>query len=130
MLFRILHTLRTKPKAVRQHYALGTAVVITAVIGGVWSLSLPARFANSDTQVASGTAPFAGFFARMKAPFANLATPDVPVTALDTQGTTTSELPIAVAGSTSTDQILAPEPAPQAPAILIGTTTATITPAE
>ncbi|MFM2424339.1 MAG: hypothetical protein RLZZ70_730 [Candidatus Parcubacteria bacterium] len=65
MLFRLLDTLRTKPKMVRRQYAFALAFVVTVTVGAVWSMSLPARF-KGETQLAAGTTPFAGFVDRIK----------------------------------------------------------------
>ncbi len=73
MLFKILDSLRSKPKYIRDQYALGIAVFCTLLIGGVWSLSVPSRFA-SESQVAAlasttGAAPFSNFFTQIKNQF-------------------------------------------------------------
>jgi hypothetical protein len=73
MLFTFLDNLRQKPKHVRDQYAFGIAVFCTLLIGGVWSLSLPARF-GGDSQVAAlasttNAAPFANFFTQLKNQF-------------------------------------------------------------
>ncbi|MFN3188475.1 MAG: hypothetical protein ACK42D_02955 [Candidatus Paceibacteria bacterium] len=44
MLLRAIENVRQKPKAVRQRYAFVIAATFTAVVAGVWSLSLPSRF--------------------------------------------------------------------------------------
>lgn len=76
MLFQTLDNLRQKPKAVRNQYALGFALTLTLIIGGVWSLSLPARFANLGNVAAVGsasstmeTAPFSGLLDQLKHQF-------------------------------------------------------------
>ena len=75
MLFQLLDTLRSKPKAVRSQLAFGAAVACIVLVGGVWSLSLPARLAQTGIAAAGGasstlpTAPFAGIFAQLKAQF-------------------------------------------------------------
>ena len=76
MLFKILDNIRSKPKYVRDQYALGIAVFCTVAIGGVWSLSLPSRFAG-DSQVAAlasttNAAPFTNFFTQLKHQFAGI----------------------------------------------------------
>jgi hypothetical protein len=77
MLFQFLDTVRQKPKQVRNQYAFGFALGCTVLIGGVWSLSLPARFANLGNVAAVGsasstlsTAPFAGLVDQLKQQFA------------------------------------------------------------
>lgn len=73
MLFQILDNIRNKPKHVRDQYAFGIAVFCTLVIGGVWTLSLPSRFAP-ESQVAAlasstNAAPFTNFFTQLKNQF-------------------------------------------------------------
>lgn len=76
MLFKILDNLRSKPKHIREQYALGIAVASTLLIGGVWTLSLPARFAgeNQVAALASTTnaAPFSNFFSQLKHQFSGV----------------------------------------------------------
>lgn len=72
MIYKIFDTLRTKPKSVRDQYAFGIAVICTFVIGGVWSLSLPSRFAHTGVaaaSAASSTSPFSGLFGQIKKQF-------------------------------------------------------------
>jgi hypothetical protein len=76
MLFKFLDTVRSKPKHVRDQYAFGIAIAFTLVVGGVWSLSLPSRFAGG-TQVAAlasttNAAPFANFFTQLKHQFSGV----------------------------------------------------------
>jgi len=76
MLFKILDNIRSKPKPVRDQYALGIAVFCTLAIGGVWSLSLPSRFGDVQ-QVASlasstNAAPFTNFFTQLKNQFSGV----------------------------------------------------------
>jgi hypothetical protein len=76
MLFKILDNIRSKPKHIRDQYAFGVAVLCTFVIGGIWSLSLPARF-SSDSQVATlasttNAVPFANFFTQLKNQFSGI----------------------------------------------------------
>lgn len=73
MLYKILDTIRAKPKAVRDQYALGTAVLCTLLITGVWSLSLPSRFTTTSLAAAgaaSSTSPFSGLIGQIKKQFA------------------------------------------------------------
>lgn len=76
MLFKILDRIRSKPKHIREQYALGIAIFCTMAIGGVWSLSLPARFAGESQMaaVASSTsaAPFSNFFTQLKQQFTSV----------------------------------------------------------
>ena len=99
MLFKFLDSVRSKPKPVRDQYALGIAIFCTFVIGGVWSLSLPTRF-GGDSQVAAlasttkNAAPFANFFVQLKNQFSGVkeaindlsqATTTAPTTASTTE---------------------------------------------
>ena len=77
MLFQFLDNLRQKPKQVRNQYAFGFALCSTVIIAGVWSLSLPSRFANLGNTAAVGnasstvsTVPFSGLFNQLKEQFA------------------------------------------------------------
>ncbi len=75
MLFQILDTLREKPKAFRDQFALVASVICIVIVGGVWSLSLPARLAETGMAAAGSasttmpTAPFAGLLDQLKAQF-------------------------------------------------------------
>ena len=76
MLFKILDHIRSKPKHVREQYALSIAIFCTMAIGGVWTLSLPARFAGESQMaaLASSTtaAPFSNFFTQLKQQFTSV----------------------------------------------------------
>ncbi len=76
MLFKFLDTIRSKPKHVRDQYAFGIAVAFTLVIGGVWSLSLPSRFAGGSQVAAlastTNAAPFSNFFTQLKHQFSGV----------------------------------------------------------
>ncbi len=76
MLFKFLDNVRSKPKHVRDQYALGIAVFCTLAIGGVWSLSLPARFAGESNVAAlastTNAVPFANFFTQLKNQFSGM----------------------------------------------------------
>ena len=107
----------------RRRYAFVVAFLLTASIAGVWALSVPARFIGGEAQIAAGTAPFAGFFDRMRAPFSNMVSEDaavIPAPQLET-ATSSETVPSTVSPTTSVTGIRA-EPNP--PAILIGTTSA------
>ena len=77
MLFRIIDAIRRKPKHVREQYAFGGAVIFTAVVVGVWSLSLPARFAVVSEGVSEANPPAAPGSARRRrcGPSAHAAAP-------------------------------------------------------
>lgn len=75
MLLRAIENIRRKPKAARQQYAFVTAVTFTAIVAGVWSLSLPARFVAVQEGVAIATpevssqkasVPFSGVWTEFK----------------------------------------------------------------
>lgn len=97
MIFQILDNLRSKPKHVRDQYALGIAVFCTLAIGGVWTLSLPARFAPQSqvAALASTTtaAPFSNFITQLKNQFVSVKS------AIDV-GVATSSQPLSAASST------------------------------
>lgn len=72
----ILSTLRKKPRAVRQNYALGGAVGITLVITIVWFSTLSDRYqiaAIEDSVEETGGA-FKHFFVSVKSQFASIKT--------------------------------------------------------
>lgn len=122
MLFQYLDHLRTKPKEARQRVAFFTALALTLVVGGIWSLTLPARFANTgEIASAEGTKPFAGFVNGLKAQWGTLRNQASTIAA--TVGTTTATSSALInletlLEATSTPPLPAPTP------ILIGTTTA------
>lgn len=76
MLFKILDHIRSKPKHNREQYAFGIAIFCTMAIGGVWSLSLPSRFAGDSQMAAVGSttnaAPFSNFFTQLKQQFTSV----------------------------------------------------------
>jgi hypothetical protein len=125
MLFRTLDNLRQKPKAVRQRVAFLTALSFTLLVGGVWTLTLPARFSGSETLAQSeGTKPFAGLWTGFRDQFSTLrqqAGVIVSTMPTTTPATTTPSemIDIRTLISTSTEPTPAPTP------ILIGTTSAT-----
>ena len=88
MLFKFLDTIRSKPKHIRDQYAFGIAIFCTLAIGGVWSLSLPARFAGPSNVAAlassTNAAPFANFFTQLKNQFSGVADTDDTVPAATT----------------------------------------------
>ena len=93
MLYKIFDTIRTKPKAVRDQYALGIAVVCTVVIAGVWSLSLPSRFAPTSLAAAgaaSSTSPFSGIIGQIKKQFAGAKDKITPVPVITVPPSTAS----------------------------------------
>ncbi len=157
MLFQFLDNLRQKPKPVRNQYAFGFALCSTVIIAGVWSLSLPSRFASlgntaavgSATEAAS-TAPFAGLFNQLKEQFAGAkevmqqlpGATTTPATAANTVSTSTqSDTEAALnmqineenktalqASSSATDaEYQGDTAAPDHQTIMIATTTATTT---
>ena len=129
MLFRTLDNLREKPKAVRQRIAFLTAISFTLVIGGIWTLTLPARFADETLAQSEGTKPFAGMFSGFREQFSALRQQASAVvgavsstTATTTVATTSDMIDIRTLIATSTP------PEPQPTPILIGTTSASTTP--
>lgn len=59
MLLRAITAIRRKPRAVRQQYAFMTAVLFTAFVAGIWTLSVPARFVSVQQGVFTTTTPAA-----------------------------------------------------------------------
>ena len=51
MLIRALRSIRSKPKAVREKYALGIAIVITAAVITLWVKNFPVDLAPDDTDL-------------------------------------------------------------------------------
>ncbi len=126
MLFRTLDNLRQKPKAVRQRVAFLTAASFTLILGGIWSLTLPAKFSSSEILAQSeGTRPFAGLWTGVRDQFSNLrqqASAIGTTMPTSTPATTSPEMiDIRTLISTST------EPTPTPIPILIGTTSAATT---
>jgi len=104
MLFQYLDTLRQKPKQARNQYAFGFAVGCTLLIAGVWSLSLPARFANLGGMAAVGSAPetvsttpFSGLVDQLKQQFAGAKD---AMQAIPQATTTSAQMPGGVSSST------------------------------
>jgi len=140
MFFEFLDALRAKPKPIRERYAFVFAIGFTVMIGGVWSLSLPGRFATvTDTATSTpGEAPFAGLWREFSEQVSSLRTQTaaIPVApAATTTGSTSVNRVDAVSliATTSADGSLVPlPPPPPAPKpVLIGTTSpdgATTTP--
>lgn len=98
MLFKILDSVRSKPKHIRDQYAFGIAVFCTLAIGGVWSLSLPSRFVG-ESQVAAlasttNAAPFANFFTQLKNQFVDAKN------SIESMPQATSTAPLSTASST------------------------------
>jgi len=85
MLLRLIDAVRAKPKAQRQRYAFLGAAVITVIIAGGWSLTVPERIAtitNSVTvdkpEAQVATVPFAGLWQQFLG--ATRRTTSIPVT--------------------------------------------------
>jgi hypothetical protein len=126
MLFKYLDHLRTKPKEARQRVAFVAALGLTLVVGGIWSLSLPARFADtSDLAAAEGTRPFAGFIDGIKDQWGAISNQAGTIAAtVSTSTASTSDLiNLETLLATTSTPTPAPQPAPKP--ILIGTTSAT-----
>jgi len=74
MLLRVIESIRKKPKAVRKHYAFVVTILFTAMVAGVWMMSLPSRFVAIqegvfeapavETQAAS--VPFSTIWSQLK----------------------------------------------------------------
>ncbi|MCU0678398.1 MAG: hypothetical protein MUF19_02290 [Candidatus Pacebacteria bacterium] len=123
MIFKYLDHLRTKPKEARERVAFLTALGLTLVIGGIWSLTLPARFANTDTLATTeGTRPFAGFINGIKDQWGSIRNQAQTIAStVSTTTASTSDLINleALLAATSSEPVPTPTP------ILIGTTSAT-----
>jgi hypothetical protein len=94
MLLRLIENVRQRPKAVRQRYAFISAVTFTAVVAGVWTLSLPARFtavqdginvAPPEAVTQTANVPFSGVWAQFKQQISALGGKSIP-TILMTEG--------------------------------------------
>ncbi len=76
MFFKFLQETRSKPKHIRDQYAMVFALMFTVLVGGVWSLSLPARFSTADQVAAAASSsnpvPFANFVNHFKNQFLGL----------------------------------------------------------
>ena len=71
----LLEDIRKKPKPVRDQYAFFSALAITAVIAGVWALSIPARFSEtaiSADGIEEQTGAFSKYFGELKDGAANV----------------------------------------------------------
>jgi hypothetical protein len=91
MLHNFFDNLRTKPKVVRDQYALLGAVCLTLMIGGMWSLSIPARLSTMATNATStsvASAPMSGLFTQLKNQFKSARTAVVLPSLSDTPTTT------------------------------------------
>jgi hypothetical protein len=152
MFYKILDHIRTKPKPVRDQYAFGIALTASLLIAGVWSLSLPSRFAApsvASVGVASTTAPFAGILGQIKEQFfgakALLQTPPATTTVITTASSTTAALELEISAETkasfanppssvrfasTTFGNAAPSTAAPTRPILIATSSAALKPAE
>ena len=98
MLFKILDSLRSKPKYIRDQYALGIAVFCTLLIGGVWSLSVPSRFAGGSQVAAlastTNAVPFSNFFTQLRNQFGGVKD------TIESISRATSTTPLSAASST------------------------------
>ncbi len=141
----MLANLKNKPSAVKSQYAFLGALILTLVVAGVWTTTIPARFATIHTSVetvsddtANVTDGIDSFMEQFDLPEAAPTTPEVaqPAGALGalqnwqapvaTTSSTTRELdasPNSSVTATTTDSIPPPSPEPKPTVILIGTTT-------
>lgn len=142
MLLRTIENIRQKPKAVRQRYAFVTAVAFTAIVTGIWSLSLPARFTavqegvitvSPEITTQTATAPFSGVWTEFrqqvlgkfgKSPIA----PSAESNLIDTSTSIASSTPVSdsvslPSGSTIRFGTQAEDTA--SPSIMLGTTSTT-----
>lgn len=146
MLLRAIENVRRKPKPVRKRYAFVVAVVFTALVAGVWSFSLPARFGAIDGAISaapggretsqSAGLPFSGMFGQIRQQFSDIMNTGGAPTA--TSDSSASAVPAASmpppandpvlleSGSTIRFGVTAPEAG--APAIMIGTSSTSTNP--
>jgi hypothetical protein len=131
MFFRLLDTARTKSHEARKRIAFGVAMIVTVLVGGIWTMTLPARF-SGDSLASEGTKPFAGLVAGFRDQFSFLR---------QQAGVITSGMPVATTTDTATSILIDVEallasttldvpPDPVATPILIGTTSATTSSSE
>lgn len=127
MLFTFLDQTRNKSAAVRERYAFGVAVVFTLVVAGLWSFSLPARFAtitgaSTTASVVASVSPFSNMWKQIKSQVSDLSLPKVAVdpaaTSTTVDGITTYNAAELLATSTQ-DNIVRPP----AQAVIIETST-------
>ncbi len=128
MFFTSIDALKRKPKAIRQQYAFVGALLITGVISGVWTLTLPARFSPTvelaDTQAATG--PFAGMWQSFRDRWQTMqdsvaALPIAAVATSTSSSTTDIDMSVVTHPTTTIPKPTTPDPAPVM--ILIATTT-------
>lgn len=145
MFLKFLDNLRTKPKAVRDQYSFLFALTLTLIVGGFWTLSLPERFSLAipnnlavATNTPPTTAPLGNFFTQFKNQFASVkeaiknppvaTTTSVDATKMEITAENRQEL------NASTSEYVYKDPSQDEPAasptILIGTSSATKTPAQ
>lgn len=105
MILRAIENIRQKPRSVRQRYAFVTAFIFTAVVTGIWSLSLPARFvavqegvmiASPEITNQAASVPFSGVWGEFKQKLIGLSnskkSPITPETESSTEvGTSAAE---------------------------------------
>ena len=75
MILKWIEKTRKKPKAIRNQYAFVGAVVLTSFIVVIWSLSLPAHFAEvkvDDSVTRESTSALSQFFSQAKENFATV----------------------------------------------------------
>ncbi len=126
MLFRLLDGLREKPRHVRQRFAFMFALTLTLLVGGVWTLTLPARFLATEapeTQ-ASAVAPFASLWGTMKDQFGAMKQQATAIVASTTASSTSTTTPESKTFDAMTLVSTSTPPAPRPQPILIGTTSA------
>lgn len=95
MLLKFLDKLRTKPKHVRDQYALAFACMFTLLIGGVWSTTLPSRLSSASSvanvSATTNAAPFSNLVNQLKSQFSDSLDKKPEQIASSTSATSTTE---------------------------------------
>ncbi|MDH5442194.1 MAG: hypothetical protein OEX08_01140 [Candidatus Nomurabacteria bacterium] len=69
----LISKIRSKPEKIRKRYAFGGAVIVTAIVVGVWGMSLSFKTTKSEpeTPVEKTEKPFKQIFSSFKTAFSN-----------------------------------------------------------
>lgn len=107
----MLEELRRKPKPIRNLYAFWGAVLLTALIGGIWLLATVVKFSATETTegITNTTSAFSQFIDRLKDGFK-----EEPPAATSTEPKATTTVPKNTTSATTS---------PKYPPILVATTT-------
>ncbi len=130
MLFKFLDYIRTKPRHVREQYALGATVSFMLVVVGIWSLSLPTRFASISGEVGqeqTAASPFSHLIKQVKDSFSDGAEAFKTLGEQMPSATTTPDGPATAASSSSARASSTDDLEPKAQIIMIGTSSISTT---